>query len=147
MSQADAFVEALDDERIVAAIREAESRTRAEIRVHVAQDAAEDAQAAGARAFEALGMTQTAERNGVLLFVAPASRRFAVLGDVGIHERCGDGFWADVAQAMAAEFRASRFTEGILAGIAAVAAELARHFPRTAGDGDRNELPDAVSRG
>jgi uncharacterized membrane protein len=48
---------------------------------------------------------------------------------------------------MAAEFRAGHFTEGILAGIAAVAAELARHFPRAAGDGDRNELPDTVSRG
>jgi uncharacterized membrane protein len=113
----------------------------------VAEDEVADPQAAGARAFETLGMTQTAERNGVLLFVAPASRRFAVLGDSGIHERCGDGFWADVAQAMAAEFRASRFTEGILAGIAAVAAELARHFPRTTSDGDRNELPDTVSRG
>jgi len=147
MSEADTFLDALDDERIVAAIREAESRTRAEIRVHVAQDAVEDAQAAGARAFESLGMTQTAERNGVLLFVAPASRRFAVLGDAGIHERCGAGLWADVAQAMAAEFRAGHFTEGILAGIAAVVAELARHFPRWSGDGDRNELPDTVSRG
>lgn len=147
MSQADAFVEALDDERIVAAIREAESLTRAEIRVHVAEDAVENPQDAGARAFEALGMTATAERNGVLLFVAPVSRRFAVLGDAGIHERCGEGFWSTVAEAMAAEFRAGRFTEGILAGIAAVAAELARHFPRSAGDADRNELPDTVSRG
>lgn len=147
MSQADAFVESLDDERIVAAIREAESRTRAEIRVHVAEDAVEDTQDAGARVFEELGMTATAERNGVLLFVAPASRRFAVLGDAGIHARCGEAFWSAVAEAMAAEFRASRFTEGIVAGIAAVAAELSRHFPRSAGDADRNELPDTVSRG
>jgi uncharacterized membrane protein len=147
MSLADAFVEALDDERIVRAIQEAESRTRAEIRVHVAEDAVEDAQAAGARAFEALGMTRTAERNGVLLFVAPASRRFAVLGDSGIHERCGEAFWSAVAAAMAGEFRAGRFTEGILAGIAEVARELASHFPRSPGDGDRNELPDSVSRG
>jgi uncharacterized membrane protein len=92
-------------------------------------------------------MTQTAERNGVLFFVAPASRRFAVLGDTGIHERCGGAFWPTAAEAMAVEFRAGRFTEGILAGIAAVAAELARHFPRSPGDNDRNELPDTVSRG
>jgi uncharacterized membrane protein len=143
----DAFVDALDDERIVAAIREAESRTRGEIRVHVAKRPVEDVQAEGARVFETLGMTATAERNGVLLFVAPASRRFAVLGDRAIHERCGDGFWKDVADAMAAEFRNGRFSEGILAGIAAVAAELARHFPRRPGDVDRNELPDTVSRG
>lgn len=147
MSTRDPFVDALDDARIVAAIRDAESRTRGEIRVHVAEDPVEDARAEGAAAFEALGMTATAARNGVLLFVAPASRRFAVLGDVAIHERCGEAFWTAVADVMAAEFRAGRFTEGIVAGIAAVGSELARHFPRTPGDDDRNELPDGVSRG
>jgi len=142
----EAFVRALDDERIVAAIRAAESRTRAEVRVHLAARAVDDPQAAGARAFERLGMTRTAERNGVLLFVAPASQSFAVLGDRGIHERCGDELWTEVAAAMREEFQAGRFTEGILAGIAKVADELARHFPRSEGDGDRNELPDGVSR-
>jgi uncharacterized membrane protein len=140
-----AFVKALDDERIVAAIREAESRTRAEVRVHVSRQPVDDARAAGAVAFERLGMTATAERNGVLIFVAPASRSFAVLGDRGIHERCGEGFWTAVAEAMRDEFRAGRFTEGIVSGVSKVAEELARHFPRRPGDGDRNELPDAVS--
>jgi uncharacterized membrane protein len=141
-----AFVKALDDDRIVAAIRKAESRTRAEIRVHVTRHAVTDPRTAGAQAFEKLGMTATAERNGVLLFVAPSSRGFAVLGDRGIHERCGDEFWVGVAGAMRDEFRSERYTEGIVAGIAKVADELARHFPRHEGDGDRNELPDTVSR-
>lgn len=145
--KAKAFVGALDEKRIVAAIAGAESRSRAEIRVHVADDPVEDAQAAGARTFEKLGMTATAERNGVLLFVAPASQRFAVLGDTAIHERCGATFWSEVAEAMAAEFRASRFTEGIVAGIEAVGEALARHFPRREGVDDKNELPDSVSRG
>jgi uncharacterized membrane protein len=142
----DAFAQALDDERIVAAIQAAESRTRAEIRVHLTDRVVEDAHAAGARTFEKLGMTRTAERNGVLLFVAPESQTFAVLGDRGIHERCGDEFWSAVAGVMREEFKAGRFTEGILAGIAKVADELVRHFPRSAGDGDVNELPDTVSR-
>ncbi len=140
------FVDALDDERIVAAIREAESRTRAEIRVHVTRKAVDDPKAAGALAFEKLGMTATAERNGVLIFVAPASRTFAVLGDSGIHERCGDEFWSAVAGAIAGHFREGRFSDGLVTGIATVGSELARHFPRHEGDGDRNELPDSVSR-
>ncbi len=140
------FVRALDDERIVAAIREAEARTRAEIRVHVTHEPAEDARRAGALVFEKLGMTATAERNGVLIFLAPASRSFAVLGDAGIHERCGDDFWSSVTLAMKAHFQEDRFHDGLVAGIAAVGGELARHFPRLEGDGDRNELPDAVSR-
>jgi uncharacterized membrane protein len=140
------FVGALDDERIVAAIREAEGRTRAEIRVHVTAKPVEDAKQAAAQAFAKLGMSATAERNAVLIFLAPRSRSFAVLGDAGIHERCGEEFWARVASAMSAAFRESRFSEGLVAGIAAVGSELARHFPRHPGDGDRNELPDTVSR-
>ncbi len=140
------FVHALDDERIVAAIREAEGQTRAEIRVHVTHKPVDDAKQTGALVFEKLGMAATAERNGVLIFLAPESRRFAVLGDVGIHERCGEEFWTRVASAMSAQFHEARFNEGLVAGIAAVGSELARHFPRREGDADRNELPDAVSR-
>jgi uncharacterized membrane protein len=141
----DAFTQALDDDRIVAAIRMAEARTRAEIRVHLTHRAVADPQAAGVLSFERLGMTRTAERNGVLLFVAPKSQTFAVLGDRGIHERCGDEFWSAVAFTMREEFKAGRFTEGIVAGIAKVGDELARHFPRSQGDRDLNELPDTVT--
>ena len=91
--QTKSFLGALDHERIVKAIQEAEARSRGEVRVHVSQKAVADAQpdtpavaaveAAAARQFEALGMTQTAERNGVLLFVAPVSQTFAVVGDEG----------------------------------------------------------------
>ncbi len=140
------FLSALDDQRIVAAIQNAEAHTRAEIRVHVTHADVADATSAGAAAFERLGMTATAERNGVLLFVVPVSRSCAVLGDTAIHQRCAEGFWSAVAEAMAAQFRAGRFTEGIVAGVEAAGAELARHFPRRMGEADENELPDTVSR-
>ena len=146
MTKLKEFIDALDDARIVAAIHAAESRTRAEIRVHVSRREAADARRSGAAAFEKLGMTATTERNGVLIFLAPASRSFAVLGDASIHERCGDEFWTRVASAMSGHFREGRFSDGLVAGIAAVGSELARHFPRREGDADRNELPDTVSR-
>jgi uncharacterized membrane protein len=143
----DAFVKSLDDERIVAAIREAEARSRGEIRVHVAEREVADPRTEAAHLFDQLGMTDTAERNGVLLFVAPESQSITVLGDRGAHERCGDAFWTTVVEAVRDEFRAGRFTEGIVAGVRALGDELARHFPRRPGDVDRNELPDGVSRG
>jgi uncharacterized membrane protein len=141
------FLQAIDDARIVAAIREAEARSRGEIRVHVSEGDVEDAQAAAEKHFERLGMTRTAERNGVLIFVAPTRQRFAVLGDRGVHERCPEGFWAEVAGEMRESFRTGAFTEGIVAAVARVGDELARHFPRRPGETDENELPDAVSRG
>jgi len=143
----DAFVASLDDERIVAAIREAEARSRGEIRVHVAEREVADPRTEAAFVFERLGMAETAERNSVLLFVAPQSRSITVIGDRDAHERCGEAFWTAVVETIREEFRVGRHTEGIVAGVRAVADELARHFPRRPGETDRNELPDGVSRG
>jgi uncharacterized membrane protein len=142
----DAFVQSLDDERIVAAIREAEGRSRGEIRVHVAEHEVTDPRAEAAAVFDRLGMSETAERNGVLVFVAPVSQSITVIGDRGANERCGEAFWAAVVEAIREEFRAGRYTEGIVAGVRAVGEELARHFPRQPGETDTNELPDSVSR-
>jgi uncharacterized membrane protein len=142
----DAFLGALDEARIVAAIREAESRCRAEIRVHVTDEAVADVEAAAAATFEKLGMTATAERNGVLLYVAPETQRFAVLGDQGVAGGSVPGFWSAVAATMQPLFREGRFTDGIVAGVHELGRELARLFPRREGEVDRNELPDAVSR-
>ena len=70
--QTNAFLHALDNDRIVAAILDAESRSRGEIRVHVTNQAAADVEAAARAQFEKLDMTKTALRNGVLIYVAPA---------------------------------------------------------------------------
>jgi uncharacterized membrane protein len=138
------FLSQVDQERIVAAIRAAEARSRGEIRVHASNRVVDDAQQEAARQFERLGMTATAERNGVLIYLAPRSQRFAILGDTGIHEKCGPDFWKHVADAMEHDFREGRFTEGLLRGIAVAGDALARFFPRTVA-ADVNELPDQVS--
>jgi uncharacterized membrane protein len=143
----EAFLAAVDEARIVSAIQAAEARSRGEVRVHVAQGVIPDARRAAEADFARLGMAATAERNGVLILVAPESQSFAVVGDLGIHERCPPGFWDEVAAGMASDFREARFTDGIVAAVARVADELARHFPRRPGEEDRNELPDGVSRG
>jgi uncharacterized membrane protein len=142
----EAFLSALDEARIVAAIQAAESRSRGEIRVHVANGPVPDARQAAEADFVRLGMAATAERNGVLILVAPESQSFAVIGDEAIDALCPPGFWGEVADGVAAEFRAARFTEGILSAVARVGDVLERHFPRRPGETDRNELPDALSR-
>jgi uncharacterized membrane protein len=142
----EAFLDAVDDARVVAAIRDVESRCRAEVRVHVTDDPVADVERAAAETFEKLGMTATAERNGVLVYVAPETQRFAVLGDRGIDGASAPGFWSAVTERMQALFRERRFTDGIVAGVLAVGKELERSFPRRADESDRNELSDAVSR-
>ncbi len=136
---------AIDHAKVVAAIAAAEQKTSGEIRVLVARQAAADAVAAAEAHFERLGMTATKERNGVLIFIAPASRNFAVIGDSGVHEKCGESFWKLLAAAMELHFKRGEFTEGLVHGIEKAGALLAENFPR--GDDDRNELPDEIEEG
>lgn len=139
------FLDRLDHDRIVRAIRAAEVRSRGEIRVHAANRAVVDAQKAAAKQFEKLGMAGTAEGTGVLIFVAPLSRNFAILGDHGIHAKCGDELWSEVAAAMTQDFRAGRFGDGIVKAVERAGEVLAQHFPREQGVTDKDELPNTVS--
>jgi uncharacterized membrane protein len=136
------FVRQLVHERIHAAIQAAEQRTSGEIRVLISHRPARDPVAAAQAAFLRLGMQQTKHRNAVLLFVAPWSRTFAVIGDEAVHAKCGDDFWRELAAAMTGYFRRDDFTGGLVHGIARAGELLAAHFPRESGD--RNELPDDV---
>ena len=97
------------------------------------------------KAFERLGMTATARRNGVLFFLVPSRRKFVVLGDEGIHQKVGQGFWDDVTAAVAGRFRKGDFTGGLVLGITEAGRVLALHFPRE--DANPNELSDDVDFG
>jgi len=134
-----------DHDRIVAAIARAESATSGQIRVHLHHRAVRDPIAAAKTVFEKLGMTKTAEKNGAMIFVAPLSKNFAILGDSGIHERCGDDFWSEAAAAMSGHFQRGDFPGGIVATIEKLGQALASHFPRR--EGSVNELPDEVDEG
>jgi len=136
------FIKQLREDEIVAAIRAAERRTSGELRVFISRQSVADPVAAAQAEFTRLGMEKTRERNAVLIYLAPGPRKFAVIGDHGIHARCGDGFWQELARSMTAHFRASEFTEGIVQGIKRAGELLAEHFPRR--PDDDNELPDRV---
>ena len=92
-------------------------------------------------------MTATRERNGVLIFVAPRAQKFAVIGDEGIHQRCGDAFWQQlVAVDAGTHFQAENFTDAVVHAIDQTGELLsAQHFPRR--PDDRNELPNTVEEG
>ena len=133
-----------DSERIVAAIAEAERASTGQVRVHITRQKPDDLQARAVRRFERLGMTRTERRNGVLIYIAPRIRQFRILGDIGIHARCGDDFWKEVAAVMEEHFRRGDVTEGTVKGNERVGEVLARHFPPE-GPG-QDELPNTVTK-
>jgi|SRR6185295_18529716 len=136
------FVERLEHDRIVRAIRAAELKTSGEIRIFIQRGAVEDPIQSARTQFERLGMTATRERNAVLIFVAPRTQKFAVIGDTGIHERGGDEFWQRLVEKMRTYFKAQNFTDAVVHAIDETGNLLAQHFPRQ--PDDRNELPDTV---
>jgi uncharacterized membrane protein len=139
------FLNALDGSRIAEAIRSAESRTSGEIRVFVSsRRKAEPVMERAARRFEKLGMTKTREHNGVLVYLVPETREFAIIGDSGIHETCGEGFWSDIAAGLRRTMAKGDFTGAIIEAVSAVGDALASHFPRRTDD--QNELPDSIGR-
>lgn len=139
---AEEFLNQLNHDGIVAAIKSAEAKTSGEIRVFISHKHRADALAAAQRRFAKLGMTKTRERNAVLIYVAPLARTFAVIGDMAVHAKCGEPFWKEVATAMETRFRQGGFTEGIIEAIRRAGELLAKHFPPK--PDDRNELPDSV---
>jgi len=136
------FLNQLQHDEIVAAIKSAETKTSGEIRVFISRKDVTDPVAAAQAQFERLGMTKTHHRNGVLIFVAPKARKFAVIGDTGVHQHCGDAFWQALAAEMTGHFKKSDFSAGIIHAIHKAGVLLAAHFPHQAGD--VNELPDEI---
>lgn len=136
------FINQLQEERIVAAIADAEKKTSGEIRICISSRKQDDALAAAQARFEKLGMTNTRERNGALIYFAPLSQKFAVIGDAGIHARCGSDFWQAITTEMHQLLQAGKFTEAAVYAVEKVGSALAEHFPRR--PDDANELPNHV---
>jgi uncharacterized membrane protein len=140
------FLSRLEHERIVSAIREAESKTSGEIRVYIQRGKFEtDPVTVAQKKFQRLGMSKTRERNAVLIFVAPRAHKFAVVGDQAIHEKCGEEFWQHVVDEMRAHFQNEKFSQALTEAINEVGKVLATHFPRTSTPS--NELPDEIVEG
>jgi uncharacterized membrane protein len=132
----------IDTSRIEQAIAQAEARTSGEIRVSIAPLFVGDVQRTAEQAFARLRMAETRERNGVLFFVVPARKKFAIVGDEGVHARVGQAFWDELSSLISETFHDDRYTEGLVAAIERVGDRLAEHFPVAAND--RDELSNTV---
>ncbi len=125
------------------AIVAAETHTSGEIRVHVENHCKGDAVKHAEKVFARLKMNKTAERNGVLFFVAVLDRTFVIYGDVGIHSHVPENFWDSVRDHMLPFFKQKQFTKGLCEGIRLAGDKLQEHFPHQ--DDDKDELPNEVS--
>ncbi len=133
-----------EESAIVSEIKDAESRTSAEIRLHIGKLLIDNNALETAKfIFTKTGMDNTIERNGVLIFISLKERKFAILGDEGINKKVGENYWADIKNEMQVLFENQRIIEGLTHGIKKIGEKLALHFPP--GIENPNELSDEIS--
>ena len=143
MSNAITILNHEEDHRVVEAIKQAELNTSGEIKVHIENHCRGDVEKRSLQVFNHLKLNETQLRNGVLIYLAIKDHKFAILGDKGINNVVGDGFWNDVKDLMLDHFKEGRFTEGLELGIMRCGEKLKTYFPYQSDD--VNEIPDEIS--
>lgn len=134
-------------DRIEAAIKASEATHRAELRFVAEGDLdllpllrGQTPRDRALEAFSDLRVWDTAENNGVLIYVQCVDHAIEIVADRGIAARVPQAEWDAVCRRMEAAFREGRHQAGAVAGIEAITALLARHFPP--GPANPDELPD-----
>lgn len=143
MASAKTFFNEQEKSIVIDAIRQAESHTSGEIRVHIENFCFGNEVKRAQKLFDKLGMSATKERNGVLIYIAVGHRKVAIVGDKGIHEKLGSAYWQELVENLIRQFREGKKAEGLAASIIECGRQLSRFFPRQADDA--NELSDEIS--
>lgn len=136
-------------QRIAGAIAEGEGQHRGQVVFAVepalslrAVVAGHQARQRAADVFSQLRVWDTADNNGVLIYLLIADRRIEIIADRALTERVSDAQWRGVCQQIEERLTAGDPEAAALAGVRAASALLAEQFPRAAGDASTNELSD-----
>jgi len=138
------FFSAEEEAKVINAIRLAEQQTSGEIRLYIESKCRfVDPLDRAAEIFLQLKMTETENRNAVLVYIATVDHQLAVFADEGIYKKEGQQFWNGAVQAMMREFKKENYADGLIEIIYKIGQLLKTHFPYDAGS-DKNELPDDI---
>lgn len=132
-----------EQDLVVDAIKQAELNTSGEIRVHIENYCFGNSLVKAEKVFTKLGMQNTKDRNGILIYIAAVSRKIAIVGDKGIHEKLGKEYWDKIVTNIVESFRSNKKAEGLAKGILDCGDQLKHFFPYQSDD--KNELNDSIS--
>ncbi|MGE5424359.1 MAG: TPM domain-containing protein [Syntrophothermus sp.] len=134
-----------EEKAIGLAIATAESETSGEIRVHIENVCRGEVLDRAVFVFKQLNMHKTEQRNGILIYVAVKSQKFAIIGDAGINKMVPADFWDKIKERMQQLFQKKEFANGLCYGIYKAGEHLKQYFPFQ--QNDKNELSDEISYG
>ena len=145
MSKVEEFLTQTQEQDLIEAIKIAEKNTSGEIRVHIEKNSETPPMERALEVFYFLKMDKTAQRNGVLFYIAVESKKFAIIGDEGINNLVPENFWDTEKELVLTHFKKGEFTKGLELAIIEVGKKLVTFFPYQSND--INELPDEISKG
>lgn len=93
--------------------------------------------------FGKLRVWDTANNNGVLIYLLLAERSIELVADRGLNAVVPPQVWQAMVTRMGKAFQAGDFENGLTQALEEVSALLVQHFPQKEGEPHLNELPDA----
>jgi len=92
--------------------------------------------------FYKLGMAETRDRTGILIYILLSRREFYILADSGINEKVEQNVWNNIRDEMVKEFKLGHYLDGVINTIEKVGNILGKYFPIK--PDDTNELSNKV---
>jgi len=92
--------------------------------------------------FHKLGMNNTKDKTGILLYILFKDRKFEIVADKGINEKISGEKWTVITDHLISEFKEGNYKAGIVKALDEIKEILIKEFPRK--DDDTNELSNDI---
>jgi uncharacterized membrane protein len=93
--------------------------------------------------FSKLHIWDTAQNNGVLIYLLLAERDIELVADRGINQYVDHAEWKAIVKRLSSALHDGKFEDGLTQALEEVSAIMMRHFELKPGETNPNELPNA----
>lgn len=132
--------------KVVQSIQDVESRTTGEIHVHLSKAIYEKDPFEGAqRVFARYSMQRTQDRNAILVYINEKKRRFAIIGDLGIHQIVGQKYWNEKSAQLQHYIQTMEMDSALSLIVVDLGKALELHFPLQRDGVSRNQISDEIT--
>lgn len=94
--------------------------------------------------FNRLGVTNTKERTGVLIFILFEEKYYDIIADEGIYKKITDDVWNKMEESLKAEFKSKKYFQGLMNLIKNMKEVLCREFPCRADSVNDDEIDSEI---
>ena len=139
------FLKNVEHKRVLQAIRAAEEGNTGDIVLLVTHEKVQDPVTAANLTFQKLNLQAAADKNSILILLAPETQKFAVVGGAMLHARVGHAWLHELTGLLSQYFKEGRYSDGLVAAIERIGTALKTHFPAT-GSVNRQGQRDIIEK-